>query len=135
VQSAGKPLPGRAAALAGLDPELWQLADAAVQAALQAEAQQRAAGLRLPLEPLPLAALGLAEPSELLTILQAIQWAEAEQSLAAIPQDLPIGPALRRNRELVAGRDRSLLAPGLERREQLRRRPGAASAAIAAATG
>lgn len=100
--------------------ELWQLADPPVQAALMAEAERLAQSLGLVLEPVPLAELSLADPSELLTILQPIQWAEVERSLARIPPDLPVGPALRRNRELVAGRDRSLLEPALEKRDQLR---------------
>ncbi|MFM7732213.1 MAG: amidase family protein [Cyanobium sp.] len=100
--------------------ELWQLADPPVQAALMAEAERLAQSLGLVLQPVPLAELSLADPSELLTILQPIQWAEVERSLARIPPDLPVGPALRRNRELVAGRDRSLLEPALEKRDQLR---------------
>ena len=45
-----------------------------------------------------------------------------ERSLAALPAELPIGPVLQRNRELVAARDRSLLAGALARRERLRER-------------
>jgi Asp-tRNA(Asn)/Glu-tRNA(Gln) amidotransferase A subunit family amidase len=61
-------------------------------------------------------------PDELLAILQPIQWEEAERSLAILPDDLPIGPALRRTRQLVASRDRSRLVPALQRRDQLRQR-------------
>jgi amidase len=103
-------------------PELWQLADAPVQTALMAQATGLGRALACPLEPLPLAALGLDGPDDLLGILQPIQWAEAECSLAALPAELPIGPVLRHNRELVAGRDRTQLAGALTRREQLRAR-------------
>ncbi len=101
-------------------PELWALAEAPVHTALMAEARRLAAALALPLDPLPLGELELAGPEALLAILQPIQWQEVERSLAPLPADLPIGPALRRNRELVAGRDRTLLAPALAQREQLR---------------
>jgi len=102
-------------------PELWDLAEAPVRSALMAEARWLAARLALPLDPLPLGELALAGPEELLAILQPIQWEEVDRSLALLPADLPIGPALRRNRELVAGRDRALLAPALAQRERLRR--------------
>jgi amidase len=103
-------------------PELWHLAEPAVQDALLAEARRLAAQLALPLEPLPLAELDLDSPDALLAILQPIQWEEAERSLAVLPADLPIGATLRRNRELVAGRDRTRLAPALARRQALRQR-------------
>jgi amidase len=102
-------------------PELWDLAEAPVHSALMAEARRLAAALGLPLDPLPLGELELAGPEALLAILQPIQWEEVESSLAPLPAELPIGPALRRNRELVAGRDRALLAPALLQRERLRR--------------
>lgn len=103
-------------------PELWQLADAPVQAALMARATALAHALACPLEPLPLAALGLDGPDDLLGILQPIQWHEVERSLAALPAELPVGPVLQRNRELVAGRDRFCLAAAQARRDQLRER-------------
>ena len=103
-------------------PELWQLADPAVQAALMGQATGLARRLGCPLQPLPLAAFGLDGPDDLLGILQPIQWHEVERSLAALPAELPIGPVLQRNRELVAARDRSLLAGALARRERLRER-------------
>ncbi len=101
-------------------PELWELAEASVHSALMAEARRLAVRLALPLDPLPLGELDLAGPEALLAILQPIQWEEVDRSLALLPADLPIGPALRRNRELVAGRDRALLAPALARRQRLR---------------
>jgi amidase len=101
-------------------PELWDLAEAPVQAALMAESRRLAQALGQPLDALPLAELALDSPDDLLGLLQPIQWEEAERSLAMLPADLPIGPALRRNRQLVAARDRSLLAPALGKREQLR---------------
>jgi amidase len=103
-------------------PELWQLAEDPVRAALMAEARGLARALGSPLDALPLAELGVNRPDELLAILQPIQWEEAERSLAILPDDLPIGPALRRTRQLVASRDRSRLVPALQRRDQLRQR-------------
>jgi amidase len=103
-------------------PELWELAEPAVRSALMAEARGLAATLALPLEPIALTELDLTSPDALLAILQPIQWEEVERSLAMLPADLPIGPALRRNRELVANRDRALLAPALGHRERLRQR-------------
>jgi amidase len=85
-----------------------------------AQATGLARRLGCPLQPLPLAALGLDGPDDLLGILQPIQWHEVERSLAALPAELPIGPVLQRNRELVANRDRSLLAGALARRQWLR---------------
>ncbi|MEI7952189.1 MAG: hypothetical protein WCH37_05885 [Synechococcaceae cyanobacterium ELA182] len=55
----------------------------------------------------PLADLGIDSPEELQRLLEAVQWAEIEQSLAHLPRDLPMGPTLERNRALVASRDRS----------------------------
>jgi amidase len=103
-------------------PELWQLAEEPVRQALMAEASRLGERLEQPLEPLPLAALGLDQPDDLLAILQPIQWHEAERSLSILPAGLPVGPVLQRNRELVAGRDRARLAPALDRRGRLRER-------------
>ena len=103
-------------------PELWDLAEVPVRAALMEEVRRLARALGRPLDPLPLAHLGLDGPDDLLGILQPVQWEEAERSLAILPADLPIGPSLRRTRELVAARDRSLLAPALRKRDQLSQR-------------
>jgi amidase len=103
-------------------PELWDLAEVPVRAALMEEARRLARALGRPLDPLPLAHLGLDGPDDLLGILQPVQWEEAERSLAILPADLPIGPSLRRTRELVAARDRSLLAPALRKRDKLSQR-------------
>ena len=102
--------------------ELWELAEPAAAALLRQQAQALAERLRLPLERWSLADLGVAEPADLRHCLQAVQWAEIEQSLAALPADLPVGPVLRRNLQLVAERDRSATAPARRERARLRRR-------------
>jgi amidase len=126
ADAAGEHPPAGVAALAPRRlfwiPDLWQLAEEPVQQALMTEAAWLARRLERPLEPLPLAAIGLDNPEDLLAILQPIQWDEVERSLSNLPADLPLGPVLQRNRELVAGRDRTRLAPALERRERLRER-------------
>ncbi|MEI7953389.1 MAG: hypothetical protein WCH37_12050, partial [Synechococcaceae cyanobacterium ELA182] len=70
----------------------------------------------------PLADLGMDSAEELKRLLEAVQWAEIEQSLAHLPSDLPMGPTLERNRALVAGRDRSLHPGALIARQALRQR-------------
>ena len=102
-------------------PELWALAEPAAIRALQHQARQLGQRLDLELEDLELEQLGVRDSNELLAILQAIQWAEVEANLADLPADLPLGPSLRRNRELVAGRDRQLLSPAQQKRRSLRR--------------
>jgi len=104
----------------GWIPELWALADPAVCAPLERQAQELAEGLGLPLQRWPLAELGLTSPQELQRLLEAVQWAEIERCLAHLPSDLPVGPSLARNRALVAGRDRSLLAGAVIARQVLR---------------
>ena len=97
----------------GWIPELWALADPSVAAPLEHQARSLAEQLGLPLQRWPLAELGIGSPEELQHLLEAVQWAEIEQSLVHLPSDLPVGPTLARNRALVAGRDRSLL-PGAQ---------------------
>jgi len=104
----------------GWIPELWALADPAVCAPLERQAQELAEGLGLPLQRWPLAELGFTSPQELQRLLEAVQWAEIERCLAHLPSDLPVGPSLARNRALVAGRDRSLLAGAVIARQALR---------------
>ena len=106
----------------GWIPELWALADSAVAAPLELQARSLAEQLGLPLQRWPLADLGIGSPEELQRLLEAVQWAEIEQCLAQLPSDLPVGPTLARNRALVAGRDRSLLAGALISRQALRDR-------------
>jgi amidase len=106
----------------GWIPELWDLADPAVTAPLQRQALELAEHLAHPLQPWPLAKLGIASPEALQRLLEVVQWAEIEQSLAQLPSDLPVGPSLERNRALVAGRDRSLLAAARIARQSLRER-------------
>jgi Asp-tRNA(Asn)/Glu-tRNA(Gln) amidotransferase A subunit family amidase len=135
VAHAAMPPPVRAV---GWIPELWALADPAVATAL--ERQSRVLGERLgqPLQRWPLAQLGIESPEGLQRLLEAVQWAEIEQSLAHLPSDLPMGPTLQRNRALVAGRDRSLLPAALVARQALRERlyqllgpsPGGGAAAL-----
>jgi amidase len=104
----------------GWIPELWALADPAVCAPLERQAQELAEGLGRPLQRWPLAKLGFTSPQELQRLLEAVQWAEIERCLAHLPSDLPVGPSLARNRALVAGRDRSLLAGAVIARQALR---------------
>ena len=106
----------------GWIPELWALADPAVAAPLEQQARELAEQLGRPLERWPLAELGFASPEELQRLLEAVQWAEIEQSLVQLPSDLPVGPTLARNRALVACRDRSLLPAALIAREALRQK-------------
>ena len=106
----------------GWIPELWALADPAVAAPLEHQARSLAEQLGLPLQRWPLADLGIGSPEELQRLLEAVQWAEIEQSLAQLPSDLPVGPSLERNRTLVAGRDRSQLAAAQIARQSLRER-------------
>ena len=106
----------------GWIPELWALADPAVAAALENQARELAERLGLPLRSWPLAELAIDSPEALQRLLEAVQWAEIERSLAHLPDDLPLGPTLARNRALVAGRDRNLLAQALGDREELRQR-------------
>lgn len=106
----------------GWIPELWALADPAVAAPLEHQARSLAEQLGLPLQRWPLAELGIGSPEELQRLLEAVQWAEIEQSLAHLPSDLPVGPTLARNRALVAGRDRSLLPGARIARQALRQR-------------
>lgn len=106
----------------GWIPELWALADPAVAEPLHLQALALAEQLQQPLQSWPLAELGFASPVELQRLLEAVQWAEIEESLAQLPSDLPLGPSLARNRALVAGRDRSLLPGALIAREALRQR-------------
>ena len=106
----------------GWIPELWALADPAVAAPLEHQARSLAEQLGLPLQRWPLAELGIGSPEELQRLLEAVQWAEIEQSLAHLPSDLPVGPTLVRNRALVAGRDRTLLPGARIARQVLRQR-------------
>lgn len=106
----------------GWIPELWALADPAVAAALEPRARQLAERLGLPLQRWPLAELAIDAPEALQRQLEAVQWSEIERSLAQLPEDLPVGPTLARNRALVAGRDRSLLPAALLARAALRDR-------------
>ena len=106
----------------GWIPELWALADPAVAAPLEQQARELAEQLGRPLQRWPLAELGFASAEELQRLLEAVQWAEIEQSLVQLPSDLPVGPTLARNRALVAGRDRSLLPGALIAREALRQK-------------
>jgi Asp-tRNA(Asn)/Glu-tRNA(Gln) amidotransferase A subunit family amidase len=106
----------------GWIPELWALADSSVAVPLEQQARDLALRLGLPLEPWPLAELGVASAEALQRLLEAVQWAEIETSLAHLPGDLAIGPTLARNRALVAGRDRHLLPQALVDREALRDR-------------
>jgi len=106
----------------GWIPELWALADSAVATVLEHQAHSLAERLGQPLQRWPLAELGIESPEELQRLLEAVQWAEIEQSLAPLPSDLPVGPTLERNRALVAGRDRSLLPAALIARQTLRER-------------
>jgi amidase len=106
----------------GWIPELWALADPAVAAPLERQARELAEQLGRPLQRWPLAELGFASAEELQRLLEAVQWAEIEQSLVQLPSDLPVGPTLARNRALVAGRDRSLLPGALIAREALRQK-------------
>jgi len=106
----------------GWIPELWALADPAVSAPLEHQARSLAEQLGLPLQRWPLAELGIGSPEELQRLLEAVQWAEIEQSLLHLPSDLPVGPTLARNRALVAGRDRSLLPGARIARQALRQR-------------
>ncbi|MEB3332118.1 MAG: amidase family protein [Synechococcaceae cyanobacterium] len=122
VLLAGAAAPAAPVRALGLLAELWELAEPAAAALLLEQAQSLAQRLRLPLQRWSLAELGVAEPADLRRTLQAVQWAEIEQSLAALPADLPIGPVLRRNRLLVAERDRQATAPAERERERLRRR-------------
>jgi amidase len=106
----------------GWIPELWTLADPAVAAPLERQARELAEQLGRPFERWPQAELGFASPEELQRLLEAVQWAEIEQSLVQLPSDLPVGPTLACNRALVAGRDRSLLPGALIAREALRQK-------------
>jgi len=106
----------------GWIPELWALADPAVAAPLEHQARSLAEQLGLPLQRWPLAVLGIGSPEALQRLLEAVQWAEIEQSLVHLPSDLPVGPTLARNRALVAGRDRSLLPGAQIARQALRQR-------------
>ncbi len=106
----------------GWIPELWALADPAVATALERQARLLAERLGRPLHRWPLAELGIDSPEELQHLLEAVQWAEIEKSLAHLPSDLPVGPTLERNRVLVAGRDRSLYPGALIARQALRQR-------------
>jgi len=106
----------------GWIPELWALADPAVAAPLERQALELAEQLGLPLQRWPLAELGIASPEALQRLLEAVQWAEIEQSLVHLPSDLPVGPTLARNRALVAGRDRSLLPGAQIARQALQQR-------------
>jgi len=78
-----------------------------VATVLVRQARSLAEHLGRPLQRWPLADLGIDSPEELQRLLEAVQWAEIEQSLAHLPRDLPMGPTLERNRALVASRDRS----------------------------
>jgi amidase len=98
-------------------PELWALLDADAAPVLQAQQTGLADQLGLELCSLPLSALGLESGDALLNGFCALQWAEIEIALAAIPPDLPVGPTLMANRGLVAERDRSQL-PGAQRLRQ-----------------
>jgi Asp-tRNA(Asn)/Glu-tRNA(Gln) amidotransferase A subunit family amidase len=93
-----------------------------VAAPLEHQARSLAEQLGLPLQRWPLAELGIGSPEELQRLLEAVQWAEIEQTLAHLPSDLPVGPTLARNRSLVAGRDRSLLPGARIARQALRQR-------------
>jgi amidase len=106
----------------GWIPELWALADPAVATALERQARSLAERLGRPLQRWPLADLGIDSPEELKRLLEAVQWAEIELTLAHLPRDLPMGPTLKRNRALVAGRDRSLYPGALIARQALRQR-------------
>ncbi len=106
----------------GWIPELWALADPAVATALERQSRSLAERLGLCLQRWPLAELGIESPERLQRLLEAVQWAEIEQSLAHLPSDLPVGPTLERNRALVAGRDRSLLPAALIARQALQQR-------------
>ena len=100
-------------------PELWELADPAVQTKLQKAAHAMGVRLKAPLVERPLAAFGLSDSSELLQTFQAIQWHEIAQSLAKLPADLPKGPVLANNLERVANRDPSLYPQALITRTSL----------------
>ena len=102
-------------------PELWQLLDPEVASALEAQMGRLPEQLGLELQTLPLAALGMASSDELLSVFCAVQWSEIEIALAALPQDLPVGPTLAANRRLVAERDRSQLPWAQRQRQALRR--------------
>lgn len=119
----------------GWIPELWDLADPAVAGPLQNQARDLAEHLARPLQRWSLAELGVTSAQELQRLLEAVQWAEIEESLAALPSDLPVGPTLARNRALVAGRDRELLAGALSARRRLRQRLDALLAPEAAGDG
>jgi len=106
----------------GWIPELWALADPAVATALDRQAGSLAERLGRPLQRWPLGDLGMDSAEELKRLLEAVQWAEIEQSLAHLPSDLPMGPTLERNRALVAGRDRSFYPGALIARQALRQR-------------
>lgn len=92
----------------GWIPELWALADAAVTTALMERAEELAGRLGLPLQRWPLAELAMTTPETLQRLLEAVQWNEIAQCLGDLPPDLPIGPTLARNLELVRGRNRRL---------------------------
>jgi amidase len=88
-------------------PELWPLLDASVHQLLQGEIRSLASHHNLRIEILPLSALQVTGTDQLLQMFCAIQWHEIADSLAVIPDALPVGATLQANRRLVANRDRS----------------------------
>ncbi len=120
VMAGGLP-PARSVKRLLVIPELWKLLDPEVASALEAEMGRLPDQLGLELQTLPLAALGIESTDELLSVFCALQWSEIEIALAALPQDLPVGPTLAANLRLVAERDRSQLPWAQRQRQTLRR--------------
>ena len=67
-----------------------------------------------------LALFGISDGSQLLQTFRAIQWHEIAISLANLPAELPKGPILASNLELVATRDKSLYPQALINRAFLK---------------
>jgi len=103
-----------------LIPELWELVDTTEKNELKEVAKMMASRLDCPLVEKSLALFGISDGSQLLQTFRAIQWHEIAISLANLPAELPKGPILASNLELVATRDKSLYPQALINRAFLK---------------